>query len=111
MDSLAFILHPILQDPHTCGEIVLGSSNDGYSVSEDVPTRLAGMYCFMLHVPNRANGGYPLQANSEESKQQWMTSLKYVIAETTDITPDHSVATTTYNADDDLYATIGDFKI
>lgn len=79
---------------------------DGYSVSEDVPTRIdSGMFCFTLHVPNRAGGGYPLLADSEESKQNWMKSLSQVISETTG-TPDESVAPSTYEDDDDLYATI-----
>lgn len=68
------------------------------------------MYSFMLHAPNRANGGYPLMADSEESKQQWMAILNYAIAEATG-PPDQSVAPSTYEDDDDLYATIEDLKI
>lgn len=76
-----------------------------------MPAKLSfGMYSFMLHVPNRANGGYPLLAESEESKQQWIKSLNHAIAETTG-TPDQSVAPSTYEDDDELYATIEDFKI
>ena len=68
------------------------------------------MYCFTLHVPNRANGGYPLMADSEESKQRWMKCLNFAIAETTG-TPDQSVAPSTYEDDEDLYATIEDIKL
>lgn len=49
-------------------------------------------------------------ADSEESKQQWMKTLNYAIAETTG-TPDQSVAPSTYEDDDDIYATIDDIKI
>lgn len=107
-NSLRYYNRPT--DPLTTGEIILGSGNDGYSVSEDVPAKLtSGMYSFMLHDPNRANGGYPLMAESEDSKQQWMACLKYAIAETTG-TPDQSVAPATYEDDDDIYATIEELK-
>lgn len=100
----ALIIAP--QDAHTCGEIILGSSNDGYRVSEDFPTKLPGMHGFMLHDPTRANGGYPLMAGSEDAKQKWMKNLRYAIAEMTGGTPDQSVAPSTYEDDEDLYATI-----
>lgn len=48
-------------------------------------------------------------AASDESKQQWMKSLNYAIDETTG-TPDQSVAPSTYEDDDDIYATIEDVK-
>ena len=57
-----FLTH---QDPHACGEIILGSAADGYYVDEDVPAQLpAGMFVFMLHVPSRSRGGFPLLADS-----------------------------------------------
>lgn len=49
-------------------------------------------------------------ADTEESKQQWMKTLRYAIAETTD-TPDQSVAPSTYEDDDDIYSTIEDIKV
>lgn len=60
---------------------------------------------FMLHVPNRAGGGYPLLAESEDVKRQWITNLRHVISETTG-SPDQSVAPATYEDDDEIYATI-----
>ena len=55
----------------------------------------------MLHTPNRAGGGFPLLAESEQSKKEWMTQLNQVIAETMG-TPDESVATSMYEDDDDF---------
>ena len=49
-------------------------------------------------------------ADSEESKQRWMKCLNFAIAETTG-TPDQSVAPSTYEDDEDLYATIEDIKL
>ena len=63
------------------------------------------MHSFMLHTPNRAGGGFPLLADSETSKQEWIVQLNQVIAEAMG-TPDESVATSTYEDDEDLYATI-----
>lgn len=63
------------------------------------------MYIFMLHVPNRGGGGFPLLADTEESKQQWMMCLTRAIDETTG-TPDQSVAPASYEDDEELYATI-----
>ena len=42
---------------------------------------------FMLHVPDRARGGYPLQAPNVASKKQWMSILTDVI-ESTRTTPE-----------------------
>lgn len=33
----------------------------------------------MLHVPNRVGGGFPLMAESEEDKKNWMSLLRNVI--------------------------------
>ena len=69
------------------------------------------MYTFMLHVPNRANGGYPLMADSEEAKQQWIRNLESAISETTG-TPDQSIAPSSYEDDDEGYSTIAEvFKV
>ncbi len=67
------------------------------------------MYIFMLHVPNRAGGGFPLLADSDEAKQLWMNVLDAAISETTG-TPDASVAPSTYE-DDELYASIGEINL
>ncbi len=63
----------------------------------------------MLHTPHRGGGGFPLQADSEESKQGWMTCLSRAISETIG-SPDESVATSTYEEDEDLYATIDELR-
>ena len=96
----------LLQDPHAHGEIVLGSAADGYHVDDNVPARLADrMYIFMLHVPSRGGGGFPLLAESRESKKEWIKSLTKVIEESTG-SPDQSVAPSTYEEDEDIYSTI-----
>ena len=104
--QLILLLLYILKDPHANGEIVLGSSVDGFSVDESVPVRLADrMHIFMLHVPNRGGGGFPLLSDSLESKEKWVKSLSKVIAESTG-SPDQSVAPSTYEEDEELYASI-----
>ena len=94
-----------LQDSHACGEIVLGSADDGYYVSTDVPPKLSHLFAFMLHVPKRGGGGFPLLADSEDSKMRWMEVLSDVIANTSG-TPDQSVAPVSYDEDNELYASI-----
>ena len=103
-------MHFLFQDPHACGEIILGSSNDGFKVDEDVPAKYGTcMYIFMLHTPHRGGGGFPLQAKSEEAKKEWMECLSSVINESIG-TPDESIATSTYEDDEDLYASICELK-
>lgn len=95
-----------MQDSHPLGEIILGSSADGFYVDEDVPSKLQDhMFIFMLHVPNRAGGGYPLYADSAQSKKEWMEALRGAIIEGYG-SPDQSIAPMTYE-DDELYASIG----
>lgn len=55
----------------------------------------------MLHVPNRGRGGFPLLADSEESKQQWMTSLTQAIEKATETLDQvfQSVAPSSYEDD------------
>ncbi len=95
-----------MQDPHAHGEIILGSSLDGYYVDENVPAKLVDrMHIFMLHVPGRGGGGFPLLADSPEEKEEWTKALTKVINESTG-SPDQSVAPSTYEEDEDLYATV-----
>lgn len=65
------------------------------------------VFGFMLHTPGRTNGGFPLYAENEESKKAWMKALQKVIEETVE-PADESVAASTYEEDEDLYATIND---
>ena len=63
------------------------------------------MFGFMLHTPGRGNGGFPLYAENEEAKKAWMEALRRVIEDL--IEPaDESVAPSTYEEDEDIYATI-----
>ena len=65
------------------GELVLGSSKEGYWVDENIPDGIDYTSAtFMLHVPDRARGGYPLQAPNVASKKQWMKVLNEVIDST-----------------------------
>lgn len=49
-------------------------------MDDDVPDGIDNNPCtFMLHVPERARGGYPLQALDTASKKQWMSVLMEVI--------------------------------
>ena len=49
-------------------------------MDEIVPDAIELTSCmFMLHVPDRARGGYPLQASDTASKKQWMSVLSDVI--------------------------------
>lgn len=55
---------------------------------------------FMLHVPERARGGYPLQAPDVASKKQWISVLTDVI-ESTRATPE-VVSYPPYSYDNDV---------
>lgn len=59
----------------------------------------------MLHAPGRENGGFPLYADNEELRRGWMESLQSVIDTAVEPT-DESVSITTYEEDEDIYATI-----
>lgn len=62
------------------GELVLGSPSEGYWVDDDIPAGIDSNPCmFMLHVPERARGGYPLQAFDIASKKQWISVLLDII--------------------------------
>ena len=72
-----------LQAAYPLGELTLGSPSEGYWVDEIVPDGVESMmYTFMLHVPERARGGYPLLAPDTASKKQWMSVLTDVIDST-----------------------------
>jgi hypothetical protein len=65
------------------GELVLGSPGEGYWVDEIVPDGIeSNSSTFMLHVPDRQRGGYPLVAPDSTSKKQWMSVLTDVIDST-----------------------------
>ena len=83
---------------------MLGAPSDGYYVDDDIPDKLARqLHVFMLHVPNRPGGGFPLLAEDTESKKSWMDALQTAISECTG-SPDASVATVTYEDDEHLYS-------
>ena len=99
--SLLFPRPTGIQSAFPLGELVLGSPNEGYRVDDNVPE---GMDCtastFMLHVPERARGGYPLQAPDTVSKKQWMSILTDVI-ESTRATPEVIICLP-FSYDDDM---------
>lgn len=68
------------KDPHPLGEIQLGSTSDGFFVDTNVPEKLQHHEnMFMLHVPNRSGGGFPLLAESREQKEAWVKALSEAI--------------------------------
>ena len=100
-----------IKDPHANGEIIIGSSVDGYSVDLKMPVRLLNCnHGFMLRVPNRSRGGFPLQADTAASKEKWMESLRKVIAESTG-SPDQSVAPSSYDEDEEFCASFDERMI
>lgn len=65
------------QDPFPLGEIALGTNAQGFGITDTVPRHLSDQqYVFMLKVPSRSGGGFPLMAETEQSKKQWMEALQ-----------------------------------
>ena len=92
--------HWLLQDPTPLGEIILGPYSSGYWVDEDVPERIKhNLNVFMLHVPARANGGFPLLAEDSAAKKEWMEALQCVIDDYK-TSPDFFAAPGLYESDD-----------
>lgn len=86
--------------------MILLSHSEGFYVDEVLPPKFKDtMFAFMLHTPKRGNGGFPLYAENEESKRAWMDALRRVIESSVE-PADQSVATSTYEEDEDIYATI-----
>ena len=68
------------QDAYPLGEVTIGSSDDGFEITDKVPEHLADQPgVFMLKVPYRSKGGFPLLAETEDEKKEWMSVLKSVI--------------------------------
>ena len=66
-----------LQDPFPLGEVPLGTNAQGFGITDIVPKHLSDQqYVFMLKVPSRSGGGFPLMAETEQSKKQWMEALQ-----------------------------------
>ena len=69
-----------IQDAYPVGEISLGPARDGFEVTETVPDHLPNQPCtFMLKVPYRSKGGFPLLAEAIEEKKDWMAALRTII--------------------------------
>ena len=86
--------------------MILRSCSEGFYADEVLPAKFKDtMFSFMLHTPGRGNGGFPLYAENEESKKAWMEALQRVIESSVE-PADQSVATSTYEEDEDIYATI-----
>ena len=70
-------------------------------MDESAPLKLSDyMNVFMLHVPNRLGGGFPLRADTAESKEKWISLLSKVIAESIG-SPDQSIASSSYEEEED----------
>ena len=66
-----------LQDAFPLGEIILGSSSEGFSVDETAPPELGGgENAFMLNTPTRT---YPLLAETSDEKLSWIATLNEAI--------------------------------
>ncbi len=69
-----------MQDAYPLGEISLGAAKDGFEVTETLPDHLSDQLCmFMLKVPYRSKGGFPLLAETEKDKKDWMVALRTII--------------------------------
>ena len=77
--TIATCLVP-LKDAVPLGEIILGAN--GFHVDENLPEKLEHhANIFMLHVPNRQGGGFPLMAESADSRKSWMKAIRGIIEE------------------------------
>ena len=66
-----------LQDAYPLGEIQIGPSSEGFSVTETVPPHLSDYKdIFVLQAPHRC---FPLMSELKGDKKQWMTHLQNVI--------------------------------
>jgi len=63
------------------GEIILGATADKFTVDEE---SLAGEYSFTLHTPFR---DFPLVAESQEEKGQWVKAFNLVFEHIVDNIP------------------------
>lgn len=69
-----------MQDAYPLGEITLGPAKDGYEVLETGPDKFSDQpNMFMLKAPYRSRGGFPLVAETEQEKKEWIEALKAVI--------------------------------
>lgn len=74
------MLSSLAKDPNPLGEVILGPTSSGYWVDTEVPERLKHcLNVFMLHVPNRANGGFPLLTEDASAKKAWMQAIQAAI--------------------------------
>lgn len=72
------VLVLLLKDAVPLGEIILGPH--GCWVDETFPEKMEhNANMFMLHVPNRPRGGFPLMVESLISKKAWMDAIQSVI--------------------------------
>lgn len=65
---------------------------------------------FMLHVPNRPGGGFPLLAEDATAKKEWIEALEHVIQNARG-SPDLCLAQVTYEDDDSASECSGNFGL
>ena len=75
--KIDFYHYFFLQDAFPLGEILLGSSSEGFSVDETAPPELGGgENAFMLNTPTRT---FPLLAETSDEKLSWIATLTEAI--------------------------------
>ena len=84
------------QDAFPLGEIIVGSSSEGFSVDENAPDELGGgENAFVFNTSTRT---YPLLAETIEEKQDWISALRGAIELSATLTNGYSL-TATYTSD------------
>lgn len=71
----------IFQDAYPNGEIMLGLSSNGYSISDQVTSDLCPKcppHSFVIYTPDRA---YVFSADTFEDKQAWISTLNQTLAQ------------------------------
>ncbi len=91
--------------------MILGPPSSGYWVDDDVPERLKHcLHVFMLHVPHRANGGFPLLTDDASSKKAWVLAVQEAIQKYR-ASPEFFAAPGLYETDESGTLPSGDFDV
>lgn len=83
-----------IQDAFPLGEIVIGTSADGFSVDENAPDDLGGgENAFVLNTPTRT---FPLLADTSDEKHMWITAIRDAIEHLRTSTSSNGAVGTSY---------------
>lgn len=85
----------VIQDANPLGEILLGSTAEGYSVEETVNH---GEFAFVLHTPKRIFPLIPVPENLTE-KTEWVMALQQIIQQPPQSPSSPSMRGSTYELD------------